>query len=304
MTLKPVWTSSTFLQYAGMIVVLVAVVWLLSFLQDAHGSGGLVGWAALFLAVGLALALAVERRGQPLLAGLLSVVAVIAFASFAGAVFDVAGLIDEVGGGGPLGEGLDFWLIVLELIVLFAALAALRRFRHPLLALVAALAAWAAIVDVLGEIFGGGGDAHAIAAILTGLAFAARGRSMDGGGPSPSAFWVHLVAGLSVGGGVLWFLHSADWHWVIVGLVALVYVGAARALRRSSYAVLGAIGLTAVASYFIEQWFALRSLVPFFEAPPDDVAEWGRPVVYLVLGAVLVALGLLVEWRRRVAATT
>jgi len=39
--------------------------------------------------------------------------------------------------------------------------------------------------------------------------------------------------------------------------------------------------------------------VPFFATAPEDVAEWGRPVVYLALGVVLVALGLLVEWRRR-----
>jgi hypothetical protein len=154
-------------------------------------------------------------------------------------------------------------------------------------------------VDVLGEIFGGGDDAHAVAVILVGLGFVALGRSMDAGGPSPRAFWLHLVGGVSVGGGVLWFLHTEDWHWVIVALVALAYISAARVLLRSSYAVLGAIGLTAVASYFIEKWFSLTSLVPFLAAAPEDVDEWGRPLVYLALGVVLVALGLLVEWRRR-----
>lgn len=296
--MKPVWTSSTFLQYAGMLIVVVAVAWLLSFLQDQHGSGGLVGWAALFLAVALGLALSVLRRGEPLLAGLLALLAVIVFAAFAGAIFDVLGLVDEEDGG-PLAEGFDFWLIVLELLVLFAALAALRRFRFPLLALVAAVAAWVALVDVVGEIFGGGNDAHAATAILIGLGFVAAGRSMDAGGHSTSAFWVHLVGGLSLGGGVLWFLHSEDWHWAIVGIVALVYVAAARTLLRSSYAVLGAIGMTAVASYFIEQWFSLSSLVPFFGVPLEETDDaWGRPLLYLVLGAVLVALGLWVQWRR------
>lgn len=301
MPLKPVWTSSNFLQYSGMLIVVVAVAWLLSFLQDVHGTGGLVGWAALFAAVALGLALAFEQRAGPLLAGLLAVVAVIAFAAFAGAIFDALGLVDDQDGG-PLSEGFDFWLIVLELIVLLAALAALRRFRFPLLALVATLAVWVVLVDILGEIFGGGDDAHAVAALIVGLALGAAGRSMDAGAPSPSAFWVHLVAGLSVGGAVIWFLHSEDWHWALVALVALVYVGAARVLLRSSYAVLGAIGLTAVASYFIEKWFSLTSLVPFFETPPEDVDEWGRPVVYLALGIVLVVLGLLVDWRRKAEA--
>jgi phosphotransferase system glucose/maltose/N-acetylglucosamine-specific IIC component len=74
-TLKPVWNSSTFLQYAGMLIVLVAVGWLLSYLQDAHGTGGLVGWAVLFMAVAVGVALAAERRGEPILAGLLALVA-------------------------------------------------------------------------------------------------------------------------------------------------------------------------------------------------------------------------------------
>lgn len=254
----------------------------------------------LFAAVAAGVALAAERRGEPILSGLLAFVALIASAVFAGAIFDLAGLVEE-DVGGPLEEGFDFWLIVLELIVLFAALAALRRFRHPLLALFAAVVAWAALVDVLGEIFGGGDDAHAAAVLLVGLGFVTFGRGMDAGGPSPSALWVHRVGGVSVGGGVLWFLRSEDWHWAIVALVALAYVWAARALLRSGYAVLGAIGLTAVASCFIEKWFSLTSLVPFFAAPPEDVDEWGRPLVYLALGVVRVALGLLVEWRRRPA---
>jgi hypothetical protein len=299
-TIKPVWTSSTFLQYAGMLVVVIAVAWLLDFLEGEQGTWALVGWAALFTAAALAVALFAERRAQPLLAGLVAFLTLVCFAVAVGAFFDAVGLVDE-DDEGPLAEGLDFWLLVVELIVLVAALAALRRFRHPLLGLFSALTVWALVVDVLGDVFGGGDRAQPLAAIVVGLAFASRGVGMDRDVPSPSAFWVHLIAGLSVGGGVLWFLHEEDWHWVLVALVALAYVAAARRWLRSSYAVLGAMGLTAVASYFIEKWFSLTSLVPFFEAPPEDVEEWGRPLVYLGLGVVLVVLGLWVAWRRKEA---
>lgn len=97
---------------------------------------------------------------------------------------------------------------------------------------------------------------------------------------------------------MLWFWHEEDWQWALVAVVALVYVAFARALARSSYAVLGAVGLAATATYFIEKWFSLSSLVPFFQAEPKDVDEWARPLVYLGLGVVFVVLGLLVESRR------
>ena len=56
-------------------------------------------------------------------------------------------------------------------------------------------------------------------------------------------FWVHVVAGLTIGGALLWFSHSSDTDWVLIGLASLVYVAIASGLGRSSYAVLGAIGL-------------------------------------------------------------
>ena len=66
--------------------------------------------------------------------------------------------------------------------------------------------------------------------------------------------------------------------------------------------MLGALGLAGTATYFIERWFSLGSLVPFFPAEPDSADKWGRPLVYLALGAVFIILGLLVERGRRPAA--
>ncbi|MGH3071850.1 MAG: hypothetical protein ACRDNB_06220, partial [Gaiellaceae bacterium] len=107
----------------------------------------------------------------------------------------------------------------------------------------------------------------------------------------PSAFWLHLVGGISVGGGVLGFWHEHTWEWLLVMAVALGYVLVARRLARSSYAVLGAIGLAAATTYFVEKWFTFGSLVPFFPVEPDENADWGRPLVYLALGIVYMLLG-------------
>lgn len=293
MTLKPVWTSATFLQYAGMLLAVFSTGWLFDFLQNEHGTWGLFGWAVLFAAVILAVALAVDRRGEPVLAGLVAFLAVFCFAVVVGAFFEAVGLIDE-NDEGPLAEGLDFWLFVVELVVLVIALAALSRFRHPLLGLAVALVVWAFAVDLLGDVFGGGGRAHAFAVILVGLAFAARAAGMDRDAPSPTAFWVHLIAALSVGGGVIWFLHDADWHWVVVGLVALVFVRTARRWGRASYAVVAAIGFAWMTTNYVVSLDPFLGLfLPFGVTDPvEGLDPWVPPFAYLSLGVFLTALGL------------
>ena len=40
--------------------------------------------------------------------------------------------------------------------------------------------------------------------------------------------------------------------------------------------------------------------MPFLPSEPDEVDKWGRPLVYLGLGAALVALGILVQRERTV----
>jgi hypothetical protein len=195
-------------------------------------------------------------------------------------------------------EGLALDVVLLEVLVLVGGAFALRRFHFPLLVLPLAAVSWYAVMDLLEGVLGGGNTATALLALAVGLFFVGFGAALDSGGQHPYGFWLHVVGGLSIGGGVLWFWHEHTWEWLLVLLVSLLYVAVARALGRSSYAVLGAIGLFGTATYFIEKWFSLGSLVPFFEAEPGSFDEWGRPLVYLVLGAVFVVLGLLVDRRR------
>ena len=150
-------------------------------------------------------------------------------------------------------------------------------------------------MDLFEGVLGGGDSATAILAILVGLVFVGVGVASDGVSQDPYGFWLHVVGGLSVGAAVLWFWHEQTWQWLLVLIVSLGYIWVSRSLGRSSYAVLGALGLAGTATYFIEKWFSLGSLVPFFRTEPEDVDKWGRPLVYLALGAVFVALGILIE---------
>lgn len=82
--------------------------------------------------------------------------------------------------------------------------------------------------------------------------------------------------------------------WVLVGLVSLAYVAAAYALARSSFAVLGALGILATTTYFTLDGFALiTGLLPFgpsgFEE--DGLEPWQTALAFVAAGLVIVGLG-------------
>ena len=297
--LKPAWASSTFLEYLGTLFALLSLGSLFTVLQDEQGSGGLFGWSALTLAILIVLAVGAEQRGEPVVAGLVAVIGLFCWAVVVASLFDAIGFDLAPNEESFFSGGLGVDSILLEALVIGAAAFALSRFRFPLLVLPLAAVVWYAVMDLLEGVLGGGDTATAILAILVGLGFLLTGASYDGDGHHPYAFWLHVVGGLSIGGGVLWFWHEHAWEWLLVLVVSLVYVAVARSLARSSYAVLGAAGLVGTATYFIEKWFSL-DFVPFLPSEPDEADKWGRPLVYLALGAALVALGILVQRERTV----
>jgi hypothetical protein len=298
--LKPTWSSSTFLQYLGTGFALVSLASFFSVLQDEHGSWCLAGVSLLGLSILLGLAVVAQRRGENIVAGLLSVVAVLCWTVLVGSLLDIVGfdLAPDVAAERFFNTGLAFGMLVLELLVIIGAALVLARFHFPLIVLIIAAVAWYAVMDLLEGVLGGGDTATAILALAIGLAFVAVAASMDGDGANPSAFWLHVVGGLSVGGAFLWFWHERTWEWLLILVISLGYIGVARVLGRSSYAVLGAVGLAGTATYFIEKWFSLGTLVPYFAAEPESVDKWGRPLVYLALGAVFVALGVVIGLSR------
>jgi hypothetical protein len=300
---QPRWASASFLLYAGGIIVLVAAAQSLQQLADDYGSGAFVGWAVLDLVLLSALALAFRAAGRWIAAGVFALSAVAVWGVFVGALEAWFGWLPKVLH--PF-RGFHVSLLLLALLVLLAALVALRVFRFPLIVVVVAAAGWYFATDLVSS----GGNWSAVVTLLVGLAFYAAALSVDGGPARPYAFWLHVAAGLTVGGALLFFWHRSDTNWALVAVASLVYVALAVMTRRSSYAVLGAYGLYLAAIHFAGEWSGrsteLLPYLPFYLLFPltgglyyeeSGGREWAFPLTFAFLGFLLVALGLLLERR-------
>jgi lipid-A-disaccharide synthase-like uncharacterized protein len=293
-----IWSSSAFLFYLGAFVALSSILWLLESLNGSGGDDGIVVWATLALASLVATALLLQRAEQRVLAGLAAFCALIVFAVWVGSILDWSGVSpDETNA--FFHADFDPAFLVLEALVVAAGLVALSVFRFPLLLLPVALVAWYGLVDNAALLVGEtGNDAHAVLSIGVGLLLVAAGIWLDRNERKAYAFWSHVVGGVAVAGGILELLGNDDWSWALGGAVALAYIAVAALLARSSYAVIGAIGVLVVGNHFIEQWYSSLS-IPFLLEASGNSAEWKGPVSYIVLGLILVVLGVLVERVRR-----
>ena len=156
-------------------------------------------------------------------------------------------------------------------------------FRFPLLVFPLAAGIWFFLTDLLS----GGGDWTAVLSILVGLMLLSWAVAADRGSTSPFAFWLHVVAGLTIGGGLLWLFHDGDWDWILIGLVALLYIWIGDRLVRSSWVVLGAWGFLQSTAHFAVNWanslspafFVVFYLFPFtlLDAFGDEGSPSGRP---------------------------
>lgn len=288
---RPRWSTWTFLVYAGGLTFVLALAGWLGWLSSRSGSGGDFGWALLLLAVLVALAERLRRTGHPLTAG------VFAFGAVAMAVVAVGLLFVWLGwnlrAAAPV-RGFHPVLLLLEAAWIALAAAALRRYRFPLLVAQAALAAWLLVTDLVSN----GGDWTALVSLLVGLAFLAVAVRLDAGERRPYGFWLHVGAGLAAGGALLHLFRHGTGEWVLVAVVSVGFVLLARRLERSSWAVLGTIGLFVVASHFTLRWARVGA---FLLIPGHSGRAWVPPLVFSGLGLLLVALGLAVS-RPRAAA--
>lgn len=279
------WTSSSFLIYAGGLAIAASTIAMLAALSNQSGKPAFVAWSLLVLVVldGAAFAL---RRAQPLVAGLLVVSGVIALAVFVGALENWFGWLAP--GDAPF-EGFHVGNMIVAAVLVADALFALRLWRFPLLVLLAMTGAWYLATDILSS----GGNWSATVSIVVGVMLLLIGLGLD----RVYGFWVHVVAGLAIGGGLLYFWHASDTDLILIALGALVYFALASALDRSSYAVLGAFGLLLSWTHFVEKWFGFNGIVPFFGNGDHD-RPWARALAYTVYGAVLMLAGLWVARRR------
>jgi hypothetical protein len=273
---KPRWTSASYLLYLGAFTILSAAAGAYAYLSSQYGDGAFVGWTLLMLALLLTVAGALRRRGPWIAAGLFAYLSVSAFGTFVGALFAWWGWAGESGNGSPFrGWHWVAWLLIV--IVLAASFTALRAYRFPLLVLTIALLVWFLVTDVIS----GGGSWSAVVTLFIGIAyfFVALGLNRVYG------FWVHVVSGVLVGGSLLYWWHSstADWWLIVVSSVLFIMVGFVAS--RSSWAVIGSLGMLAAAVHFSIDWASGG----VFGLPTK---AWVPIVVGAVLGFVFVLLGL------------
>jgi hypothetical protein len=296
------WSGPSFLAYLGGFTVLFATATFLGIQADEHGAAGLTFWAALACGVVAPLALLARRTAHRVSAGLLAVVSVVAFGVFIGALFDWFGWLPEDSDSAFGGFRLS--VLALELLVTAAAVVALLVFRFPLLVFVAAAGAWFFTTDLISN----GGNWSAIVTIAVGLAFLVAALVVDGGEGSPAAFWLHVVSGLTIGGGLVWFFHESDLDWILVALAGLAYIALGDRLARSSWMVLGAWGLLQAASHFADKWSGFSDIFfPFFYLFPFSLFSafgepgrhpWIGPLIFAGLGAAFFAIAMLLARRR------
>jgi hypothetical protein len=305
--LRVSWSHASFLVYLGGLTILASMLAFLSVEAAENGSAGLVGWSSLVFVLLALLALLSKRSGRLVTAGLYALSAVAAFVVFFGALLAWFGWLPGTNGG-PF-EGFRFWLLVLELSLVIAAAVALRIFRFPLLVFLLAASAWFFVTDLLS----GGGDWSAIVTIAYGLALLAVAVASDSGGSRIYGFWLHVVAGLTIGGGLLWFFHDGDWDWVIIGIAALAYVLLGDRLSRSSWVVLAAWALLQVTTHFAAKWaevgvflyfpldFLLFPFLGFSGFEQGHEHPWAAALSYAILGLVFIVIAQLLARRRREA---
>ena len=203
--------TGSFLAYGGALTALIAAVAWLGVISDDHGQGAFAGWSVLFWALAEVLAFALLGRGHRVLAGLFGFVGLGLFALMIGAFFSWFGWLPH---DKPLG-GFHIGILALQLLVLIAAFVDLGIFKFPLFTLVLAGLGWYFVTDLVSS----GGNWSAWVTLFVGLFLFVMGLANDGGDTRPYGFWVHVVAGLTIGGALLYWWHSSDFQWALIIVV-------------------------------------------------------------------------------------
>jgi hypothetical protein len=277
--LKPRWTSASFLLYAGGLTVLGSTVGSLAYLSRSYGDGALVLWSLLILAVLYVIAHAFRIRDRWIAAGVFAFASVIAWAVFVAALWVWIGWLHTTSFNPPF-DGFSVARLSFLLLVIAACIDDGRRFRFPLISLITAFAVWYFITDLLS----GGGNWAAWVTLFVGLFYLAAASAID----SPSSFWWHVASGVLVGGALLKWWHVSDLDWALIAVAALVFVGIAYGTKRSSWAVLGAVGLLLSGSHYAVEWSKGTTSILGVRNPRD----WVPYAVFAFVGFLLVVLGL------------
>ena len=302
--IKPIWTSATFLVYTGGLTVLLGGLAALGYLSGRYGDGAKAAWALLILVILYVIAHALRHRGRQIAAGIFAFAAVIAWAAFVILLF-------RWWGWNGVDASIKHWSWSRNaalLLILAAAWDDRRRFAFPFIRAISAILVWVFVIQLLPA----GPNLTAAITLIVGLAYLLLGAIHN----TPSAFWLHLVGGLLIGGAILFWDHTSDGNFAFVLIVALVYVAIAYATKRSSWAILGTIGFFIATIHYVigsptalaQGFFGASSTCSVTGSGPEvctsagaTISPWSPALALGLLGFWLVLLGML--GRRRTAAT-
>jgi hypothetical protein len=285
--IKPIWTSSTFLVYTGGLTVLGAAIGALGYLSGQYpGNGQGTAWTLLILVILYAIAVLLAVIGRPIAAGIFAFSSVIVWGIFVGVLFSWFGWTN--GSFGDFGHW-SWSRLAFELLVLIVAVAERRIFRFPFIALISTVVGWFFVIDLITS----GGNFTLAVSLVVGLVYFLVGSVSR----KPSAFWLHLVAGLLVGVPILKWCHTSTFDFAVIAFISLVYVGVAQATRRSSWAVYGTIGFFIVTVHFLVG-SPTGIIAGAISGQPPSISAWSFPLAFGLLGLWLVFLGLLGRGRR------
>jgi hypothetical protein len=290
--IEPRWASWTFLLYAGGFTILGTAFGWLSYFNSVSGNAGYAAWALLIFAVLAVVAEWFRRTRHAITAGLFAFVAVAAYVALIGALWTWFGWLSY--GSAGFG-GFHLSRLFAELLWVAATLVALARFRFPLLVSQFAVAAWLIVTDLIS----GGGDWSAVVTLFVGFCFLGAGLLVDLGSTRPYGFWFHVAAGLLIGGSLIFLMHHGTVEWTLIAIASVVYVGLAQLFGRSSWAVLGTLGLLIAAGEFTLEWTHIQ--VSLFSPHGAGGRGWVPPLVFGFAGGLLVVLGLIAARRRQPA---
>lgn len=276
------WTSGSFLLYAGGLLTLGGALAWMAVISSEHGEGAFAGWTVLFWAVAVFLALWFLLQGRRITAGIFAVVAWGTFAVMVGAFFSWWGWLDL--GGSPFG-GFHVGKLFFELIILVAGAIYLRIWRFPLIVLPVAFMTWFFLTDLVS----GGGNWTNVVTLLIGFAFFLAALGLDGSDARWYGFWLHVLAGVLIGGVFLDWWNGSDAGWAGIIVIGLLFILIGAGIRRSSYAVLGAAGLILATGHYVGSSPSLS--VDAVTGSGGGQASWAAPVGFLCLGLFLALLG-------------
>jgi uncharacterized membrane protein (UPF0136 family) len=290
---QPRWATWTFLLYAGGFTILGAALGWLAYLSSEAGDAGLALVALLVCGLLASVAERFRRAGHPITAGLFAFAAAAALVALIGALWTWFGWSSYSSSGFA---GFHLSRLLGEVLWIAAIAAALVRFRFPLLVAQLTAAVWLFVTDLIS----GGGDWSAVVTLLVGCCFLGIGLLLDLGVTRPYGFWFHLAAGLLIGGSLVHLLHGGMIEWLLIAAASVVYVGLAQLFGRSSWAVLGALGLLIASTALTHDWTGI-SISLFGPTGADGGRGWVAPLVFGCAGVLLVLLGLGAARRREPA---